>query len=146
MRSTVRQVDGLDDRTAKKVDFYPRQFVGALAPSNFVMTNPEVLRATVESGGENLVKGLEHLLEDLERGRGKLSIKMTDLDAFALGQNIAVTPGKVVFQTDLMQLLQYTPSTGGPAPPISPPWSISRSPASSASSSTRSSWRRSRSG
>jgi polyhydroxyalkanoate synthase subunit PhaC len=111
MQSTVRQVDGLDDRTAKKVDFYTRQFVDALAPSNFVMTNPEVLRATVESGGENLVKGLEHLLEDLERGRGKLSIRMTDLDAFALGQNIAVTPGKVVFQTDLMQLLQYTPTT-----------------------------------
>jgi polyhydroxyalkanoate synthase subunit PhaC len=111
MQSTVRQVDGLDDRTAKKVDFYTRQFVDALAPSNFVMTNPEVLRATVESGGENLVKGLEHLLEDLERGRGKLSIKMTDLDAFALGQNIAVSPGKVVFQTDLMQLLQYTPTT-----------------------------------
>jgi polyhydroxyalkanoate synthase len=111
MQSTVRQVDGLDDRTAKKVDFYTRQFVDALAPSNFVMTNPEVLRATVESGGENLVKGLEHLLEDLERGRGKLSIRMTDLDAFALGQNIALTPGKVVFQTDLMQLLQYTPTT-----------------------------------
>ena len=130
MQSTVRQVDGLDDRTAKKVDFYTRQFVDALAPSNFVMTNPEVLRATVESGGENLVKGLEHLLDDLERGRGKLSIKMTDLDAFALGQNIAVTPGKVVFQTDLMQLLQYTPSTETVFRRpllIVPPWMPSRS-------------------
>jgi polyhydroxyalkanoate synthase len=110
-QATVRKVDGLDDKTAKKVDFYTRQFVDALAPSNFVMTNPEVLRTTIETGGENLVKGLQHLLDDLERGRGKLSIRMTDLDAFRLGQNIAVTPGKVVFQTDLMQLIQYQPAT-----------------------------------
>ncbi len=61
--NTVREVDGLDEKTAKKVDFYTRQFVDALAPSNFVMTNPEVIRATVESGGENLVKGLSNLLE-----------------------------------------------------------------------------------
>ena len=111
MQSTVNQVEGLDDHTAKKVDFYTRQFVDAMAPSNFVMTNPEVLRATIESGGENLVKGLEHLLKDLERGKGELRISMTDYDAFQLGKNIAVTPGKVVFQTSLMQLLQYTPTT-----------------------------------
>jgi polyhydroxyalkanoate synthase len=110
-QSTVRKVDGLDDKTARKVDFYTRQFVDALAPSNFVLTNPEVLRTTIETGGENLVKGLQHLLDDLERGRGKLSIRMTDLDAFRLGENIAVTPGKVVFQTDLMQLIQYQPTT-----------------------------------
>jgi polyhydroxyalkanoate synthase len=111
MQSTVRDVEGLDDKTAQKVDFYTRQFADAMAPSNFVMTNPEVLRATVESGGENLVKGLENLLDDLERGKGRLAIKMTDEDAFELGRNIAVTPGKVVFQTDLMQLIQYEPST-----------------------------------
>lgn len=111
MQSTVREVEGLDDKTAKKVDFYTRQFVDAMAPSNFVMTNPEVLRATVESGGENLIKGLQNLLDDLERGKGNLAIKMTDLEAFRLGENIAVTPGKVVFQNDLMQLIQYTPST-----------------------------------
>ncbi|MBP2302965.1 PHA/PHB synthase family protein [Azospirillum picis] len=111
MQSTVNQVDGLDEHTAKKVDFYTRQFVDAMAPSNFVMTNPEVLRATIESGGENLVKGLEHLLKDLERGKGELRISMTDYDAFQLGKNIAVTPGKVVFQTSLMQLIQYTPTT-----------------------------------
>src|SRR5690606_39245559 len=70
MQSTVREVEGLDDKTAKKVDFYTRQFVDAMAPSNFVMTNPEVLRATVESGGENLIKGLQNLLDDLERGKG----------------------------------------------------------------------------
>jgi polyhydroxyalkanoate synthase len=111
MQNTVRQVDGLDDKTAKKVDFYTRQFADAIAPSNFVMTNPEVLRTTVESGGENLVKGLEHLLEDLERGDGQLRIRQTDETAFELGKNVAVTPGKVVFQTDLMQLIQYEPTT-----------------------------------
>ncbi|HTO84587.1 MAG TPA: class I poly(R)-hydroxyalkanoic acid synthase [Methylomirabilota bacterium] len=111
LQQTVREVDGLDEKTAQKVDFYTRQFVDAMAPSNFVLTNPEVLRATVESGGENLCKGLQNLLEDLDRGKGKLHIRMTDLEAFRIGENIAVTPGKVVFQTDLMQLLQYEPTT-----------------------------------
>ena len=111
MQQTVRDVDGLDDKTAQKVDFYTRQFVDAMAPSNFLMTNPEVLRTTIETGGENLVKGLQNLLDDLERGKGQLQITMTDLDAFKIGKNIAVTPGKVVFQNDLMQLIQYTPTT-----------------------------------
>ena len=111
LQSTVREVEGLDDKTAKKVDFYTRQFVDAMAPSNFIVTNPEVLRATLETGGENLVKGLRNLLEDLERGKGSLAIKMTDYEAFEVGENIAVTPGKVVFQNDLIQLLQYEPTT-----------------------------------
>jgi poly[(R)-3-hydroxyalkanoate] polymerase subunit PhaC len=111
IQNTVRAVDGLDEKTAKKIDFYTRQFVDAMAPSNFVITNPEVIRTTVESSGENLVKGLSNLLEDLERGKGKLSIKMTDLEAFRLGENIAVTPGKVIYQNDLLQLLQYDPTT-----------------------------------
>jgi polyhydroxyalkanoate synthase subunit PhaC len=125
MQATVQDVQGLDEQTAKKVDFYTRQFVDAMAPSNFVMTNPEVLRATVESGGENLIKGLEHLLKDLERGKGELRISMTDYDAFQVGKNIAQTPGKVVFQNDLIQLLQYTPSTPDVAKRplmIVPPW------------------------
>ena len=83
----------MDQKTAKKVDFYTRQFVDAMAPSNFVMTNPEVLRKTLESGGENLVKGLENLLGDLERGKGQLQIKMTDPEAFEVGKNVAVSPG-----------------------------------------------------
>ncbi len=111
MQSTVKNVEGLDDKTAKKVDFYTRQFVDAMAPSNFAMTNPEVVRTTLESGGENLVKGLSNLLTDLERGKGQLSIKMTDMEAFKVGENIAVTPGKVVFQNALMQLIQYEPTT-----------------------------------
>lgn len=111
LNGVVHGVEGLDEHTAQKVDFYTRQFVDAMAPSNFVLTNPEVLRATLESGGENLVKGLNNLLDDLERGKGRLSIKMTDYDAFKVGENIAVTPGKVVYQNDLMQLVQYTPTT-----------------------------------
>ncbi|OIQ90209.1 poly-beta-hydroxybutyrate polymerase [mine drainage metagenome] len=111
VQGVVNNVDGLDQQTAKKVDFYTRQFIDAMAPSNFLATNPEVLRATVESGGENLLKGLNHLLEDLERGKGKLSIRMTDLDAFKIGENIASTPGKVVYRNDLIELIQYTPTT-----------------------------------
>jgi polyhydroxyalkanoate synthase len=111
LQSVVHDVDGLDDKTAQKVDFYTRQFIDAMAPSNFVMTNPEVLRTTVESGGENLLKGLEHLLGDLEKGHGKLRISMTDESAFEVGVNVASTPGHVVYQNDLMQLIQYTPST-----------------------------------
>ena len=88
-----------------------RFFDAAIAPSNFVLTNPEVLRTTIETGGENLVKGLDNLLKDLERGKGRLLIKMTDLEKFKVGVNIAVTPGQVIYQNDLMQLIQYEPTT-----------------------------------
>ena len=109
--STVRETEGLDAHTAHKVDFYTRQFIDALAPTNFATTNPEVARRTVETGGENLVQGLSNMLEDLERGQGRLRIRMTDPEKFKLGENVAVTPGKVVFENDLMQLLQYAPTT-----------------------------------
>ena len=105
------QKDGLNDKTQQKLEFYTRQFVEMMAPSNFVATNPEVLRLTLETRGENLLRGLKNMLEDLERGKGRLAIRMTDLDAFEIGRNIATTPGKVVFQTDLMQLIQYAPTT-----------------------------------
>ena len=111
MLSTVRETEGLDAHTAHKVDFYTRQFIDALAPTNFAMTNPEVARRTVETGGENLVQGLSNMLEDLERGQGRLRVRMTDPEKFKLGENVAVTPGKVVFENDLMQLLQYAPAT-----------------------------------
>ena len=111
MLSTVRETRGLDPHTAQKVDFYTRQFIDALAPTNFAMTNPEVARRTIETGGENLVQGLENMLEDLEQGHGRLRIRMTDSGKFKLGDNVAVTPGKVVFENDLMQLIQYAPTT-----------------------------------
>ncbi len=111
VQDVVGRAEGLDRKTAQKVDFYSRQFIDAMSPTNFLMTNPEVLRKTAESGGENLLRGLNNLLSDLERGRGKLAIKMTDPEAFQVGGNIGVTPGKVVFQNELMQLIQYTPTT-----------------------------------
>jgi polyhydroxyalkanoate synthase subunit PhaC len=110
-QTMATNVDGMDDKTAQKVDFYTRQFVDAMSPSNFLLTNPEVLRRTAETGGENLLKGLSHLLNDLERGKGKLRIRMSDDAKFRVGENIAVSPGKVVFQNDLMQLIQYAPTT-----------------------------------
>ncbi|NQU61943.1 MAG: class I poly(R)-hydroxyalkanoic acid synthase [Rhodospirillales bacterium] len=111
MQSTVGDVEGLDDKDAQKVDFYTRQFVEALSPTNFVMTNPQVLKATAESGGENLLNGLKNLLQDMDEGKGRLKIRMTDEDAFEIGVNVATTPGKVVFQNDLMQLIQFEPTT-----------------------------------
>jgi len=107
--SAIREVKGMDDAAARRVDFYTRQFVDALSPSNFVTTNPEALTATLESGGQNLLRGLENLLSDLERGNGRLAITMTDMKAFRVGENIAMTPGKIVYQNELMQLMQYTP-------------------------------------
>ncbi|WP_158743984.1 class I poly(R)-hydroxyalkanoic acid synthase [Acidisphaera sp. L21] len=111
VQDVVGQAEGLDRKSAQKVDFYSRQFIDAMSPSNFLLTNPEVLRKTAETGGENLLRGLNNLLGDLERGKGKLAIKMTDMDAFKLGENIGVSPGKVVFQNALMQLIQYSPTT-----------------------------------
>ena len=111
VRSVVRDIDGLEDRERAKVDFYTRQFMSAMAPSNFAVTNPVVLRETAESKGENLLSGLKHMLGDMERGRGRLKISMTDESAFELGKNVAATPGKVVYQNELMQLIQYEPST-----------------------------------
>jgi polyhydroxyalkanoate synthase subunit PhaC len=125
VQDVVAHVDGLDPKTAQKVDFYSRQFIDAMSPSNFLLTNPEVLRKTAETGGENLLKGLSNLLGDLERGKGQLHIKMTDTDAFKVGENIGVSPGKVVYQNDLMQLIQYAPSTEKVLKRpllIAPPW------------------------
>lgn len=107
----VKNVEGLDEKTAQKIAFYTKQMVDAASPTNFAMTNPAVLRETLATGGENLVKGLQNLLADLERGDGHLSISMTDYKAFEVGKNLATTPGKVVFEDPLFQLIQYAPST-----------------------------------
>jgi polyhydroxyalkanoate synthase len=109
--SSVRGVKDLDPATARKVDFYTRQYVDSISPSNFIVTNPEVLTTTLQTGGQNLLRGLKNLLSDLDRGEGRLAITMVDKNAFQLGENIASTPGKVVYQNDLMQLIQYQPST-----------------------------------
>jgi polyhydroxyalkanoate synthase len=111
IQHAVAGVEGLPEDSQKKVAFFTRQYVDALAPSNFVLTNPQVLRETLASGGQNLVRGLNNLLGDIEKGGGQLSISMTDESAFELGRNVAITPGKVVYQTDLMQLIQFEPRT-----------------------------------
>ncbi|MGH7064536.1 MAG: class I poly(R)-hydroxyalkanoic acid synthase [Stellaceae bacterium] len=111
LQGVVHATDGIDAHTARKIDFYTRQFIDAMAPTNFVLSNPEVLRATIDSRGENLLNGLKNLLDDLERGKGRLAISMTDITAFRLGENVAATPGKVVFQNELIQLIQYAPTT-----------------------------------
>jgi poly[(R)-3-hydroxyalkanoate] polymerase subunit PhaC len=111
IHDAVDSVEGLDKDTRRKVGFFTRQAIDAMAPTNFLLTNPDALRETVKSGGQNLVKGFGALLDDLEAGEGSLRIRMTDTKAFKLGENVATTPGKVVFQNDLMQLLQYEPAT-----------------------------------
>ena len=111
VHDTVSCVEGLDEHSQKKVNFFTRQYIDALSPSNFALTNPEVFRETVKNNGQNLIKGLNNLLRDMEDGGGQLRVKMTDTTAFELGRNVATTPGKVVFQTDMMQLIQYTPRT-----------------------------------
>ncbi len=110
-QGALKQVEGVDEKTARKVEFYSKQFIDAMSPSNFALTNPQVVKATMETRGENLVKGLQNLLTDLERGKGKLAIRQTDMNAFKVGENVATSPGKVIFQNDVIQLIQYTPST-----------------------------------
>ncbi|WNK01034.1 class I poly(R)-hydroxyalkanoic acid synthase [Thalassospiraceae bacterium LMO-JJ14] len=125
LHNQVRDVEDVDPKTREKLQFYTRQFVDALSPTNFAATNPKVLKAAQETKGENLIKGLDQLLKDMERGQGELRISMTDADAFELGKNVAVTPGKVVYQNDLIQLLQYEPTTEKVAKRpllIVPPW------------------------
>lgn len=111
MLGTVDNVAGLDEQTQEQVSFYTRQYADAIAPSNFLWTNPKVLQVTAESNGANLVRGVRQLLEDLERGEGRLAIQRTDLSAFEVGRDLAITPGKVVYQNELMQLIQYSPTT-----------------------------------
>ncbi len=101
----------LDDETRAKARFYLRQITGALSPSNFLATNPELLKNTFEEGGDNLVRGMRMLAEDIAAGNGELKIRQSDSSAHQLGVNMAMTPGKVVFRNDLMELIQYAPTT-----------------------------------
>ena len=111
MQSTVENLRGLNEKDAAKLAFYTRQFVDALAPTNFLATNPAALKETAETKGENLLRGLRNVLDDLERNEGRFAPRMSDESHFTLGETIAATPGKVVFQNELMQLIQYAPST-----------------------------------
>ncbi|OAF19543.1 PHA/PHB synthase family protein [Bradyrhizobium neotropicale] len=107
----VRDADGLDPQTRRKAEFYVQQVTNALSPSNFVLTNPEVLRETVASNGENLARGLKMLAEDIAAGKGMLKIRQSNPDNLVVGVNMATTPGKVIYQNEMMQLIQYSPTT-----------------------------------
>jgi poly[(R)-3-hydroxyalkanoate] polymerase subunit PhaC len=107
----VEDATELDERTRQKADFSVKQIANALSPSNFVLTNPELLRETLASNAENLVRGMHMLAEDIEAGGGELKIRQSDASKFEIGRNLAVTPGKVILQNDLIQLIQYEPAT-----------------------------------
>ena len=107
----VQDAKGIDPHTRQKAEFYVKQIANALAPSNFVLTNPELLRETLSSNAENLVRGMNMLTEDIKAGNGNLKIRQSDSSMFEVGRNLAITPGKVIFQNDLMQLIQYQATT-----------------------------------
>ncbi|MEO1457349.1 MAG: class I poly(R)-hydroxyalkanoic acid synthase [Pseudomonadota bacterium] len=107
----VKDADNLSRQDQRKLDLVLRNFIEAHAPSNYPALNPEVLKTTIEEKGDNLIRGLEHMVRDIERGEGVLRIQQTDPDAFRVGENMATTPGSVVFQNEIMQLVQYAPAT-----------------------------------
>ncbi|EHL29582.1 PHA/PHB synthase family protein [Legionella drancourtii] len=111
MNRLFAQMEYPDKNLAKRLQFFTRQYLDALSPANFLYTNPQLMDETLKSHGKNLLHGLHNLLSDLEVGSARLIIKMTDTDAFKIGENLAITPGKVVFRNDMMELIQYTPQT-----------------------------------
>jgi polyhydroxyalkanoate synthase len=121
----VKNAEGVDEHTRKKAEFYVKQIAAAVSPSNFVLTNPELLRETLSSNAENLVRGMRNLSEDIAAGEGHLKLRQSDYSNFEVGRNMALTPGKVIYQNELMQLIQYAPTTPDvlKAPLlIVPPW------------------------
>lgn len=109
--ASVDALEGVPQKSRERLRFFTRQYVNAMAPSNFLATNPELLKLTLESDGQNLVRGLALLAEDLERSADQLNIRLTDESAFELGRDLATTPGRVVQRTELYELIQYSPTT-----------------------------------
>ena len=107
----VAETEGLDEHTKHKAGFYVKQITAALSPTNFVVTNPQVYRETIATSGENLVRGMKMLTEDIIAGRGELRLRQTDMTKFAVGRDMALTPGKVIAQNEICQIIQYEPST-----------------------------------
>jgi len=107
----VEHAEGLDEHTRHKAGFYVKQIANAISPSNFILTNPELFRETVASNGENLVRGLKMLAEDISAGHGDLKLRQADYSPFEIGRNIAITPGKVIARSDVAEILQYAPAT-----------------------------------
>ena len=107
----VEHAEGLDEHTRHKAGFYVKQVSNAISPSNFILTNPELFRETVATNGENLVRGMKMLAEDIAAGKGDLKLRQSDYSRFEIGRNIAVSPGKVVGRSDIAEIIQYEPST-----------------------------------
>ena len=108
---TINSIEGIDEKTKERVAFFSRQAINAMSPSNFIATNPELMKLTLERNGENLLDGLEQLQADVEASADILKIRMTNNNAFRLGVDVANTEGDVVFQNDLFELIQYHPKT-----------------------------------
>ncbi len=107
----VEHAEGLDEHTRHKAGFYVKQVTNAISPSNFILTNPELFRETMASNGENLVRGMKMLAEDIAAGKGDLKLRQADYSRFEIGKNIAVSPGKVVGRSDVAEIIQYDPTT-----------------------------------
>lgn len=121
----INNAPGVDEATRRKVNFVTRQMIDAMAPTNFALTNPEVLKATFETRGENLTRGLMNLVNDLERGNGRLALSQSDMDGFEVGKDLATTPGEVIWRNEVMELIQYAPATETVRQRpilIAPPW------------------------
>ena len=121
----VEHAEGLDDHTRHKAQFYVRQIVQAISPSNFLLTNPELFRETMASNGENLVRGMRMLAEDITAGHGDLKLRQADGSGFEVGRNVATTPGKVIARSELAEIVQYRSETGKTLKRpllIVPPW------------------------
>jgi polyhydroxyalkanoate synthase len=111
LNELVMSVDGVDPMTKRRVEFFTKMLTDAISPSNFLLSNPAALREAVATRGESLVRGMENFASDLSRGGGQLSISQTDFSQFKVGENVATAPGKVIFQNELIQLLQFSPVT-----------------------------------
>ena len=125
MQQCITKAESLDDKARSQADFYTRQWLDALSPTNFLLTNPEVIRATLESNGKNLVRGMQQLHDDIQHSENWLEVSLSKRDAYEVGKDLAITPGKVIYQNDLMQLIHYQPAqkTAYQTPLlIIPPW------------------------
>ena len=111
VQQTIDSVDGIEPEVKERLSFFSRQAVNAMSPSNFISTNPELMKLTIESNGQNLVKGIKLLKEDLDASAEMLKVRMTNSAAFELGKNIANTAGDVIYRNDLFELIEYKPTT-----------------------------------
>src|SRR5204862_3175035 len=110
LNSLVSEVQHVDPMTKRRVEFFMKMLTDAFSPSNFLISNPVALREAIATKGESIARGMENFAADLERGHGQLSISQTDFQPFKVGENIATAPGKVIFQNDILQLLQFAPA------------------------------------